>query len=75
MFVDVDPEARAPFYYFLKRLNLATIVDKPLIEVSRQAGGRADGRADVRVNSAFACLLSCSPHQCTTVRCVCHTAY
>ena len=33
VFLDTDPEARAPFYYFLKRLGLATLVDKPLIEV------------------------------------------
>jgi hypothetical protein len=33
VFLDTDPEARAPFYYFLKCLGLATLVDKPLIEV------------------------------------------
>jgi hypothetical protein len=52
VFLDTDPEARAPFYYFLKRLGLATLVDKPLIEVG---GSVAEAEAEAESGYVMWC--------------------
>jgi hypothetical protein len=56
VFLDTDPEARAPFYYFLKRLGLATLVDKPLIEVG---GSVAEAEAEAEAESGVCDVMWC----------------